>query len=104
MQYLIQSCARGGRRIVENMCYEIRVCVYYCSTYYKAVRGGGGGVESGGHVLRETTSRGQCELVCPSRTNERGREGYCVKGGGEEDGERERERAGRVRLHYILGY
>ena len=60
--------------------------------------------ESGGHVLRETTSRGQCELVCPSRTNERGGEGYCVKGGGEEEGERERERAGRVRLHYSLGY
>jgi hypothetical protein len=34
-------------------------------------------------VLRETTSRGQCELVCLSRTNERGGEGYCVKGGGE---------------------
>ena len=32
------------------------VCVYYCSTYYKVVRGGGG-MESGGHVLRETTSR-----------------------------------------------
>jgi hypothetical protein len=36
LQYLIQSCARGGRRIVEDMCYEIRraeaVCVYYCST------------------------------------------------------------------------
>jgi hypothetical protein len=47
-------------------------------------------------VLRETTSRGQCELVCPSRTNERGGEGYCVKGGGEEERERERERAGRV--------
>ena len=66
------------------------VCVYYCSTYYKAVRGGG-------HVLRETTSRGQCELVCPSRTNERGGEGYCVKEGrgeeGEREGERERERA-----------
>jgi hypothetical protein len=77
------------------------VCVYYCSTYYKAVRGG---VERGGHVLRETTSRGQCELVCPSRTNERGGEGYCVKGGGGEEGERERERAGRVRLHYSLGY
>ena len=29
---------------------------------------------------------------------------YCVKGGGEEEGERERERAGRVRLHYIRGY
>jgi hypothetical protein len=30
LQYLIQSCARGGRRIVEDMCYEIRraeVCV-----------------------------------------------------------------------------
>ncbi len=24
--------------------------------------GGGGGLERGGHVLRETTSRGQCEL------------------------------------------
>jgi len=24
LQYLIQSCARGGGRIVENMCYEIR--------------------------------------------------------------------------------
>ncbi len=23
-KYLIQSCARGGRRIVEDMCYEIR--------------------------------------------------------------------------------
>ena len=59
--------------------------------------------ESGGHVLRETTSRGQCELVCPSRTNERGGEGYCVKEG-EGEGERERERAGEVRLYYSLGY
>jgi hypothetical protein len=24
LQYLIQSCARGGRRTVEDMCYEIR--------------------------------------------------------------------------------
>jgi hypothetical protein len=24
LQYLIQSCARAGRRIVEDMCYEIR--------------------------------------------------------------------------------
>jgi hypothetical protein len=24
LQYLIQSCWRGGRRIVEDMCYEIR--------------------------------------------------------------------------------
>jgi hypothetical protein len=89
LQDLLQSCARGGRRRVEDMCYERRrayvcvyycsyvcflsvsiiflfffyfirelefmcllcvylficstvcVCVYYCSTYYKAVRGGG---------------------------------------------------------------
>ncbi len=69
----------------------------------KLFAGGERGVESGGHVLRDTTSRGQCELVCPSRTNERGGERYCVKGGGEEEGEREKERAGRVRLHYSFG-
>ena len=74
------------------------MCVYYYSTYYKAVR------EGGGHVLRETTSRGLCELVCPSRTSERGGEGDCVKEGGGEEGEREREHAGKVRLHYSLGY
>jgi hypothetical protein len=28
--------------------------------------------DSGGHVLRETMSRGLCGLVCPSRTSERG--------------------------------
>ena len=45
LQYLLQSCSRGG---------------------------------GGGHVLRETTSRGRCVLVCPSRTNERGGGGVCV--------------------------
>jgi hypothetical protein len=60
------------------------VCVYYCSTYYKAVRVGGR--DSGGHVLRETTSRGLSGLVCPSRTSERGGEGHCVKEGGGGDG------------------
>ena len=80
------------------------VCVFITAVPITKLFARGGGVESGGHVLRETTSRGQCELVCPSRTNERGGEGYCVKGGGEEEGERERERAGRVRLHYSLGY
>ncbi len=41
--------------------------------------------DSGGRVLRETRSRGLCELVCPSRTSERGGRGDCVKerGGGE---------------------
>jgi hypothetical protein len=42
---------------------------YYCRTYYKAVRVGG--QESGGHVLWETTTRGLCGLVCPSRTGTR---------------------------------
>jgi hypothetical protein len=43
--------------------------------------------------LRETTSRGLCGLVCPSRTSERGGEGDCVKEGGGGEGERERQRA-----------
>jgi hypothetical protein len=55
-------------------------------------------------VLRETTSRGRCELVCPSRINERGGEGYCVKEGEGEEEDRERERAGEVRLYYSLEY
>jgi hypothetical protein len=36
----------------------------------------------GGHLLRETTSRGLCGLVCPSRTSERGGE-VCVEGEGD---------------------
>ena len=59
--------------------------------------------ESGGHVLRETTSRVQCGLVCPSRTSELGGEGDRVKEGGGEEGEREKERAVKVRLRYSLG-
>jgi hypothetical protein len=70
----------------------------------KLFAGGGGGGNNSGHVLRGSTSRGLCGLVCPSRTNERGGEGYCVKGGGGEEGERERERAREVRLQYSLGY
>ena len=62
------------------------------------------GGEGGGHVLRETTSRGLCGVVCPSRTSERGGEGYCVKEGRGEEGERERELAVKVRLRYSLGY
>ena len=82
------------------------VCVFVTAVpITKMFTGGGmGGVERGGHVLRETTSRGQCELVCPSRTNEHRGEGYCVEEGGGEEGERERERAEKVRLYYSLGY
>ena len=57
--------------------------------------------DSGGHVLRETTSRG---LVCPSRTSERGEEGYCVKGGGGGEGEREKEHALGLPLCNNPGY
>jgi hypothetical protein len=59
---------------------------------------------SGGHVLRETTSRGLCGLVCPSRISERGGEGDCIKEGGGEEGERERARALGVRLRHSPGY
>ena len=45
--------------------------------------------DSGGHVLRELMSQGQCGLGCPSRTSEHGGEGDCVKEGG--GGEKERE-------------
>ena len=48
------------------------------------LRGEGGDI--GGHVLRETTSRGLCGLVCPSRTSERGGERDCVKEGGGGEG------------------
>ena len=51
------------------------------------------GGNNGGHVLRETTSRGLCGLVCPSRTSELGGEGYCVKEGGGEEGELDLSRA-----------
>ena len=44
-------------------------------------------------MLRETTSRDLCRLVCPSRPSERGGEGDCVKEGGGGEGKREKERA-----------
>ena len=52
-------------------------------------------------MLRETTSRGLCGLVCPSRTRERGGEGDCVKEGEGEEGERESERALGLLICYI---
>jgi hypothetical protein len=45
-------------------------------------------------VLRETTSRGLCGLVCPSHTSERGGEGDCVKEGGEKKGSARGSRGG----------
>ena len=56
--------------------------------------------DSEGHVLRETTSRDLCGLLCLSRTSERGGEGDCVKEGDGEEGGRERERALGLLLCY----
>ena len=80
------------------------MCVFITAVPITKLFAWGRGGNNGGHVLRETTSRGLFGLVCPSRTSERGGEGYCVKEGGGEEGERERERARKVRLHYSLGY
>jgi hypothetical protein len=62
------------------------------------------GEGSGGHVLRETTILGLRGLVCPSYTSEPGGEGDCVKEGGGEEGEIERERVGGVRLRHSPQY
>jgi hypothetical protein len=48
-------------RVVEARC----VCLLLQDLVQSCVRGEGGDI--GGHVLRETTSRGLCGLVCPSR-------------------------------------
>jgi hypothetical protein len=67
-----------------------RVCVFITAKPSTiCVLGEGGDI--GGHVLRETTSRGLCGLVSPSRTSERGGEGGCVKEGGGGEGKCERE-------------
>ena len=64
----------------------------------------GVGRDIGGHVLRKTTSRGLCGLVCSSRTSERGGEGDCVKEGGGGEGKCERERALEWLRYYIPGH
>ena len=68
----------GGMRARERYCYHTHagtqgIYVYYCRTYEKAVSGGGER-EKGGHVLRDTTSRGlyvfwtlECSLASRSR-------------------------------------
>ena len=64
---------------------QSHVCVFITAVPITKLFAWGEG-DSGGHVLRETTSRGMCGLVCPSRTSERGGEGHCVKEGGGEEG------------------
>jgi hypothetical protein len=82
--------------------YRVCVCLLLQDLVQRCLHGGGG--DMGGHVLRETTSRCLCGLVCPSRTSERGGEGDCVKEGGEEEGKCERERALERLRYYIPGH
>jgi hypothetical protein len=76
----------GGGEHSDKVC----VCLLLQDLVQICLHGGGGG-NVGGHVLGETTSRGLCGLVCPSRTSERGGAGDCVKEGG---GERREVREG----------
>ncbi len=78
------------------------VCFLLQDLEQSCLRGGGGDI--GGHVLRETTSRGLCGLVYPSRTSKRGGEGDCVKEGGGGEGKCERERALERLRCYIPGH
>ena len=57
-------CAQQG--IVTDRHHQ-GVCVLLLQNLVQSCSRGGG-EDSGGHVLRETTSRGLCGLVCPSRT------------------------------------
>ena len=56
--------------------FRFRVCVFITAVPITKLFARGEG-DSGGHVLRDTTSRGLSGLVCPSRTSERGGEGDC---------------------------
>ena len=79
------------------------VCVFFTAVSITKLFAWGEG-DSGGHVLSDertdTTSRGLCGLVCPSRTSEHRGEEDCVKEGGGEEEERVKERAlGRLLCH-----
>ena len=86
------SCLESNPKLQGGWCKPNHQCVFITAVSIIKLFAWGGW-EGGGHVLQEMTSRGLWGLVCPSRTSERGGEGYCVKEGGEEEGERARERA-----------
>jgi hypothetical protein len=64
--------AGPSTKLFTSECSEnpVCVCLLLQDLVQRCLHGGGG--DMGGHVLRETTSRGLCGLVCPSRTSERG--------------------------------
>ena len=65
---------QAGMRLWSLEGVLVRMYVCYCRTYEKAVSGEGER-EKGGHVLRDTTSRGLCVRVWPPHTSERRRGG-----------------------------
>ena len=79
--------AKSASNITSNITDSTKVCAFITAVPITKLFAWGKG-DSGGHVLRKTTTRGLSGLVCPSRTSERGGEGYCVKGGGGGEGER----------------
>jgi hypothetical protein len=79
-------CRRGEVSFFLLFCgVSSYVCVFITAVPIIKLFAWGEG-DSGGHVQRETTSRGPCGLVCPSRTSERGGEGDSVKEGREKKG------------------
>ena len=71
----MRECVGGGRIPspfpLHTMHSRPSLCVfYYCRRPITKLFAWGG--RRLRHVLRETTSRGLCGLVCPSRTSERG--------------------------------
>jgi hypothetical protein len=88
------DCRRLRRRVPDRVGLGL-VCVFVTAAPNIKLFAWGEG-NRGRHVLRETTSRGLCGLVCPSRTGERGGEGDCVKEGGGEEGAVSRVLDGRV--------
>jgi hypothetical protein len=69
VEYVVRGIVPGEK---DPLCPRCVFITAVPSTKLFACGGGG----SGGHVLRENISRGLCGLVCPSRTSERGGEGY----------------------------
>ena len=82
---------KTGWRPVFPGSSRLCVCLLLQDLVQSCLRGGGFGSNPKLQV-------GLCVFITavpiPSRTNERGGEGYCVKEGEGEEGERERERAG----------
>ena len=79
MSYRLLSLRAKNARVPAAV--YVFMYVYYYRTYEKAVSGGGER-EKGGHVLRDTTSRGLYVRVWPPHTSERrGGGGGCEQEG-----------------------